>query len=167
MQIFDSHGPEVLEGSTCCAAAAVVISDFAVWDGDTRIPRHLEKRRADELYAGISSRRLTRPLANRTRAGGTSAFSAKVFPIPAYGSKRVEMEYTEMLPIESLPRISPFRENVFRHRSASANLTCASASLTTIPSPVLDRSAASAYHLPASNGKRRNTKPSFARRTSN
>jgi Ca-activated chloride channel family protein len=33
---------------------------------------------------------------------GTSAFSAKVFPIPAYGTKRIEMEYTEVLPVESL-----------------------------------------------------------------
>src|SRR4029434_9453611 len=34
--------------------------------------------------------------------GGRSAFSAKVFPVPAYGSKRVELEYTEMLAVENL-----------------------------------------------------------------
>ncbi|HEY8459738.1 MAG TPA: VWA domain-containing protein, partial [Blastocatellia bacterium] len=63
----------------------------------------LEKRRANRIYSEIKSQ-LTDPglLQQDDERGGTSAFSARVFPIPAYGSKRVELEYAEMLPVENL-----------------------------------------------------------------
>jgi Ca-activated chloride channel family protein len=80
------------------------ISDFAVWDNDTRIPGvMLEKRRANAIYGEIKQRQVDPGLLQQDdEHGGHSAFSAKVFPIPAYGTKRIELEYTEMLPVDGL-----------------------------------------------------------------
>ncbi|MGH9767608.1 MAG: VIT and vWA domain-containing protein, partial [Blastocatellia bacterium] len=105
LQIFDSHTSQVLEGKYLFALPPQSsIADFAVWDGDLRLPGViLEKRRANRIYSEIKSQ-MTDPglLQQDDEHGGTSAFSAKVFPIPAYGSKRVELEYTEMAPVENL-----------------------------------------------------------------
>ncbi|HKC88323.1 MAG TPA: VIT domain-containing protein [Blastocatellia bacterium] len=105
LQIFDSHTNQVLEGKYLFASPPQSsMSDFAVWDGDLRLPGVImEKRRANRIYSEIKSQ-MTDPglLQQDDERGGTSAFSAKVFPIPAYGSKRVELEYTEMLPVENL-----------------------------------------------------------------
>ncbi|MCA1592094.1 MAG: VIT and VWA domain-containing protein [Acidobacteria bacterium] len=105
LQIFDSHSAQILEGKYLFALSPrATVSDFAVWDGDTRIPGvMLEKRRANALYAGIKQQRIDPGLLQQDdEHEGSSAFSAKVFPIPAFGTKRVEMEYTEMLPVEGL-----------------------------------------------------------------
>ncbi len=105
LQIFDSHTSQILEGKYLFALPPQSsIADFAVWDGDLRLPGViLEKRRANQIYSEIKSQ-MTDPglLQQDDERGGASAFSAKVFPIPAYGSKRVELEYTETLPVENL-----------------------------------------------------------------
>lgn len=105
MQIFDNHTGQAVEGKYLFALPTQgSIADFAVWDGDLRLPGViLEKRRANQLYEQIKAQ-VTDPglLQQDDEHGGTSAFSAKVFPIPAYGTKRVELEYTEMLPVENL-----------------------------------------------------------------
>ncbi|HZF38220.1 MAG TPA: VIT and VWA domain-containing protein, partial [Blastocatellia bacterium] len=105
LQIFDSHTNQVLEGKYLFALPPQSsIADFAVWDGDLRLPGViLEKRRANRIYSEFKSQEIDPGLLQQDdEHGGTSAFSAKVFPIPAYGSKRVELEYTEMLPVENL-----------------------------------------------------------------
>ncbi len=104
-QIFDSHYEQTLEGKYLFALPEKAsVSDFAVWDADTRIPGvMLEKRRANELYEEIKQKEIDPGILQQDdEHGGNSAFSAKVVPIPAYGTKRVEMEYTEILPIENL-----------------------------------------------------------------
>lgn len=105
LQIFDSHSAQQLEGKYLFALPPQSsISDFAVWDGDTRIPGvMMEKRRANAIYSQIKQQQVDPGLLQQDdEHAGKSAFSAKVFPIPAYGTKRVEMEYTEMLSVESL-----------------------------------------------------------------
>jgi len=105
LQIFDSHISQQLEGKYLFALPPQAsISDFAVWDGDTRVPGvMMEKRRANAVYSQIKQQQVDPGLLQQDdEHAGKSAFSAKVFPIPAYGTKRVEMEYTEMLPVESL-----------------------------------------------------------------
>lgn len=105
MQVFDNHRNQILEGKYLFALPQQsAIADFAVWDGDLRLPGViLEKRRANQLYEQIKAQ-VTDPglLQQDDEHGGASAFSAKVFPIPAYGTKRVELEYAEMLPVENL-----------------------------------------------------------------
>jgi Ca-activated chloride channel homolog len=105
MQIFDSHSAQVLEGKYLFALPQTAsIFDFAVWDSDARIPGvMMEKRRANRVYGEIKQQQIDPGLLQQDdEHEGRSAFSAKVFPIPAYGTKRVEIEYTEVLPVESL-----------------------------------------------------------------
>jgi Ca-activated chloride channel family protein len=105
LQIYDNLVSDVLEGHYMFALPQQsLVSDFAVWDGDTRIPGVIiEKRRANKIYGEIKQREVDPGLLQQDdEQGGTSAFSARVFPIPSYGSKRIELEYSEMLPIEGL-----------------------------------------------------------------
>ena len=105
MQIFDNHSANVLEGKYLFALPQTAsIFDFAVWDADVRIPGvMMEKRRANKVYSEIKQQQIDPGLLQQDdEHEGRSAFSAKVFPIPAYGTKRVEIEYTEVLPVESL-----------------------------------------------------------------
>ncbi len=105
LQVFDSHMAQTLEGKYLFALPPQAsVSDFAVWDNDTRLPGvMLEKRRANAVYTNIKQQQIDPGLLQQDdEHGGDSAFSAKVFPIPAYGTKRIEMEYTEMLPVEAL-----------------------------------------------------------------
>ena len=105
LQIFDSHVAQQLEGKYLFALPSrASISDFAIWEGDTRIPGvMMEKQRANAVYSQIKQQQVDPGLLQQDdEHAGNSAFSAKVFPIPGYGTKRIEMEYTEMLPVESL-----------------------------------------------------------------
>jgi len=105
LQIFDNHTAQMLEGKYLFALPpAASISDFAVWDADVRIPGvMMEKRRANKVYGEIKQQQIDPGLLQQDdEHEGSSAFSAKVVPIPAYGTKRVEMEYTEVLPVDSL-----------------------------------------------------------------
>ena len=105
LQIFDSHSPQVLEGKYLFdLSPRTAVSDFAVWDGDTRVPGvMMEKRRAEGVYAAIKQQQIDPGLLQQDdERGGSTAFTARVFPIPAHGTKRVELEYTEMLPVDGL-----------------------------------------------------------------
>ena len=105
MQIFDSHSSQILEGKYLFALPQTAsIFDFAVWDADVRIPGvMMEKRRANKVYSEIKQQQVDPGLLQQDdEHEGRSAFSAKVFPIPAYGTKRVEIEYTEVLPVDGL-----------------------------------------------------------------
>lgn len=105
MQIFDNHSAQILEGKYLFALPQTAsIFDFAVWDADVRIPGvMMEKRRANKVYSEIKQQQVDPGLLQQDdEHEGRSAFSAKVFPIPGYGTKRVEIEYTEVLPVDSL-----------------------------------------------------------------
>ena len=104
-QIFDSHVAQALEGKYLFALPSQAsVSDFAVWEADMRIPGvMMEKRRANAIYSQIKQQQVDPGLLQQDdEHEGSSAFAAKVFPIPGYGTKRIEMEYTEVLPVESL-----------------------------------------------------------------
>jgi Ca-activated chloride channel homolog len=105
LQIYDNHTAQTLEGKYLFALPPrASVSDFAVWDNDTRIPGvMMEKRRANAIYGEIKQAAIDPGLLQQDdEHEGQSAFSARVFPINPYGSKRVELEYTEMLAIEGL-----------------------------------------------------------------
>ncbi len=105
VQIFENHTGGTLEGKYLFALPqASSVADFAVWDNDTRIPGvMMEKRRANRIYEQIKQKEIDPGLLQQEdEHGGASAFSAKIFPINAYRTKRLEMEYTETLPVESL-----------------------------------------------------------------
>ena len=105
MQIFDNHTERTLEGKYVFALPRKSsIADFAVWDAETRVPGvMMERRRAEKIYESVKQARVDPGLLETTDETESAAgFSAKIFPINAYGTKRLEMEYTEDLPIENL-----------------------------------------------------------------
>jgi Ca-activated chloride channel family protein len=126
-QIFANHTAQPIEGNYVFALPGrALISDFAIWDDATRIPGViLERKRAEEIYNDIRAQALDPGLLqmgerDADEARRTSVFSARVVPIPAYGSKRIEMEYQERLGVElgeSMLAI-PLRPDVYRTQTA-------------------------------------------------
>jgi len=105
LQIFDNHTAQTLEGKYVFALPQKSsISDFAVWDGDLRIPGvMMEKHRANAIYESIKAQQVDPGILQTTDATESAkGFSAKIFPINSYGTKRLEMEYTEDLAVENL-----------------------------------------------------------------
>ncbi|MGI9055480.1 MAG: VIT and vWA domain-containing protein, partial [Pyrinomonadaceae bacterium] len=105
MQIFDNHTSRTLEGKYVFALPQrSSISDFAVWENESRFPGvMMERRRANKVYGEIKQARIDPGILQTTdETESASGFSAKIFPINAYGTKRLEMEYTEDLPVENL-----------------------------------------------------------------
>lgn len=104
-QIFGNRTDKIQEGRyVFLIPTTASISDFAVWDGDVRIPGViLEKRRAEEIYKDLALQAIDPGLLKQERDDtDTSAFTVQVAPIPAYGTKRLELEYTELLSVDNL-----------------------------------------------------------------
>jgi Ca-activated chloride channel family protein len=107
-QIFANHTAGIQEGNYVFALNShAVVSDFATWDGPVRIPAViLERKRAEEIYNELKQQAIDPGLlqmGERTasEARHTSTFSARIVPIPAYSTKRLEFEYHESIPVES------------------------------------------------------------------
>ena len=107
-QIFANHTAQIQEGNYVFALPGPTqVSGFAVWDGPTRIPAViLERKRAQALYQELKSQAIDPGLleqGERTEddARRNSAFSAHITPIPAWGTKRLEMEYHQRIPLEA------------------------------------------------------------------
>ncbi|MEW6213268.1 MAG: VIT domain-containing protein, partial [Acidobacteriota bacterium] len=100
VQIFGNRTERALEGKYIfLIPTTAAISDFAVWDGDVRIPGViLEKRRAEEIYRDLALQSIDPGLLQQEDENeSATAFTVEVAPIPAYGTKRLELEYTELL----------------------------------------------------------------------
>ncbi|HYZ85092.1 MAG TPA: VIT and VWA domain-containing protein [Bryobacteraceae bacterium] len=126
-QIFGSHTGTINEGAfRFSLPARAMVSDFAVWDDLTRIPGViLERKRAEEIY-NIAKQQVIDPGLlqigedDTDEARRTAVFSAKIVPIPPFGTKRVEMEYQERIPIENLQGFFaiPLRPDVYQTQIA-------------------------------------------------
>ena len=108
-QIFANHSDRIEEGTYIFALPSrATVSDFAVWDGPTRIPAViLERKRAGEIYAQAKQQIIDPGLlqmGERDSGEGkrNATFSAKIVPIPPYGTKRLELEYHETILVENL-----------------------------------------------------------------
>jgi Ca-activated chloride channel homolog len=108
-QVFANHTGRIEEGNYVFALTSrASISDFAVWDGPTRIPAViLERKRAEEIYAELKAQSIDPGLLQMGERGVEEArrsavFSAKIVPILPYASKRMEIEYHETIPVENL-----------------------------------------------------------------
>jgi Ca-activated chloride channel family protein len=130
-QIYGSHRGNVLEGNYIFALPSrAAISDFAVWDGVTRIPGViLERKRAEEIYNALKWQSIDPGLLQMGERGAEEArrsqvFSARIVPIPGFGTKRVEIEYHETLPVENLESLFavPLHPDAYQAQSA-AHLT--------------------------------------------
>ncbi len=126
-EIFANRTSKPIEGNYVFALpGASTVSDFAVWDDATRIPGViLERKRAEEIYNDIRMQALDPGLLqmgerDADEARRSSIFSARVVPIPAYGTKRIEIEYQERIAVErgeSLFAI-PLRPDAYRAQTA-------------------------------------------------
>lgn len=107
-QIFANHTARIEEGNYIFALpSGTQVSDFAVWDGPVRIPAViLERKRAQALYQELKSQAIDPGLlqqGERTEdeARRNSVFSAHIVPILAWGTKRLELEYHQRIPVEA------------------------------------------------------------------
>jgi len=108
-QIFANHTNGIEEGNYIFALPShATISDFATWDGPTRLPAViLERKRAEDIYTQLKRQAVDPGLLQMGERGSeearrTSVFSARIVPIPVYGTKRLEIEYHESIPVENL-----------------------------------------------------------------
>jgi len=105
-QIFANHTNHIEEGTYVFALPdRSTVSDFAVWDGPVRIPAViLERKRAEEVYdqarmQAIDPGLLEMGERDNSDPKKTATFSAKIVPIPAWGTKRLELEYHQQLTV--------------------------------------------------------------------
>ncbi len=126
-QIFANHRGSVLEGNYIFALpGGSIISDFAVWDDVTRIPGViLERRRAEEIYQQAKAQAIDPGLLQQgeralDEASRGAVFSARIVPIHAFGTKRLEIEYQEELPVEQFESFLavPLRPDAYRAQTA-------------------------------------------------
>jgi len=126
-QIFANHTGGSEEGNYIFALPShATLSDFATWDGPTRIPAViLERKRAEEIYNQLKQQAIDPGLLQMGERGAedakrTSVFSARITPIPAYGTKRLEIEYHESIPVENLKSYFaiPLRPGAYQAQSA-------------------------------------------------
>jgi Ca-activated chloride channel family protein len=104
VQIFSNHTRNIEEGTyRFSLPTGSTVSDFAVWDGAVRIPAViLERKRAEQIYDEAKSQAIDPGLLEAGERDNkdprtTSLFTAKIVPIPAYGTKRLEIEYHQRL----------------------------------------------------------------------
>lgn len=126
-QIFGSHRASVMEGNYIFALPGkAIVSDFAVWDDVTRIPGViLERRRAEEIYQQAKMQAIDPGLLQQgerdvDEANRSAVFSARIVPIRAYGTKRLEIEYQEELAVEQFESMLavPLRPDAYRAQTA-------------------------------------------------
>ena len=184
-QIFASHLGGVLEGEYLFSMPSrATVSDFAVWDGVTRIPGViLERRRAEEIYERLMQQQIDPGLLQQGERGTegaaeatrTSAFSARIVPIPGYGTKRLEMDTTRSCRstisdrpsrCRSVPRRTtrsrrasspsrsawspPTRSRIFASAAARTRCRCASRRRTASPARSAVETSRSRKTLPSS-----------------
>ncbi|HTZ83179.1 MAG TPA: VIT and VWA domain-containing protein [Candidatus Acidoferrales bacterium] len=108
-QVFVNHTSAIEEGNYIFALPShATISDFATWDGPVRLPAViLERKRAEELYNQLKQQAIDPGLLQQGERGPeeakrSSVFSAKIVPIAPFGTKRLEIEYHESIPVENL-----------------------------------------------------------------
>lgn len=112
-QIFENHTGTEQEGTYRFALPpSASVGDFAVWDGVQRIPGViLEKRRARSIYQEITRQNIDPGLLQQgeeedheggdgsPRPSGGALFSVSVSPIPPNGTKRLEIQFNQEVPI--------------------------------------------------------------------
>jgi Ca-activated chloride channel family protein len=127
-QVFTNHTSGIEEGNYIFALPShATISDFATWDGPIRLPAViLERKRAEEIYNQLKQQSIDPGLLQMGERGSeeakrSSVFSARITPIPAYGTKRLEIEYHESIPVENLKSYFaiPLRPDAYQAQAAA------------------------------------------------
>ena len=132
-QVFTNHTDQSAGGQLSClpCPAEPRSRDFAVWDGPVRIPAViLERKRAKAIYQELKSQAIDPGLleqGERTEdeARRSSLFSAHIVPIPAYGTKRLEIEYHEHIPVAARKSyfLLPLKPDAYASQKSAAKLS--------------------------------------------
>jgi Ca-activated chloride channel family protein len=126
-QIFANHTGKIEEGNYIFALPSqATVSDFAVWDGPTRIPAVvLERKRAEDIYTQLKQQAIDPGLLQMGERGSEEAkrsavFSARIVPIQPHGTKRLEIEYHQSIPVENLKSYFaiPLRPDAYASQAA-------------------------------------------------
>jgi len=126
-QIFANHTNKIEEGNYIFALPnQATVSDFAVWDGPTRIPAVvLERKRAEDIYTQLKQQAMDPGLLQMGERGSeeakrSSVFSARIVPIQPHGTKRLEIEYHQSIPVENLKSYFaiPLRPDAYSSQAA-------------------------------------------------
>ncbi len=98
-QVFVNESRHQLEGTyTFPLPDGATIDDFAMWvDGERLSGELLPADEARRIYEDIVRRQRDPALLEYV---GRNTFRARIFPIPPNSEKRVEIEYTEVLPLD-------------------------------------------------------------------
>jgi len=127
-QVFANHTAAIEEGNYVFALPShATISDFATWDGPVRLPAViLERKRAEEIFNQLKQQSVDPGLLQMGERGAeeakrSSVFSARITPILAYGTKRLEIEYHESIPVENLKSYFaiPLRPDAYSAQAAA------------------------------------------------
>jgi len=127
-QIFSNHTNRVQEGTYIFALpTGSTVSDFATWDGPVRIPAViLERKRAAEIYEQARMQTIDPGLLEAGERDGSdpkadSTFTAKITPIPAFGTKRLELEYHQKLPVNNFGQnfVLPLKPTEYKQQIAA------------------------------------------------
>jgi Ca-activated chloride channel family protein len=96
-QVFINESAQEIEGEYIFPLPEEAsISQFAMWvDGQRLEAEVLEANKARQIYEDIVRQQRDPAL---LEYAGRNAFRARIYPIPAHSEKRVELEYTEVLP---------------------------------------------------------------------
>lgn len=99
-QVFRNESGQVMEGTYFFPLPEEAsITEFAIWDGDRRMAGEVRPREeARRIYEDIV-RRVRDP--GLLEYAGTNLFQARIFPIPARGTKKLELTYTQVLRAEN------------------------------------------------------------------
>jgi Ca-activated chloride channel homolog len=126
-QIFANHTGKIEEGNYIFALPSqATVSNFAVWDGPTRIPAVvLERKRAEDIYTQLKQQAIDPGLLqmgerSSEEAKRSSVFSARIVPIQPHGTKRLEIEYHQAIPVENLKSYFtiPLRPDAYSSQAA-------------------------------------------------
>ena len=98
-QVFVNEARYEMEGTYIFPLPEeAAISEFSMWvDGEKLKGQLLDKDQARRIYEDIVRRRKDPALLEYV---GRNAFQARIFPIPSHGERRVELEYSQVLPME-------------------------------------------------------------------
>jgi Ca-activated chloride channel family protein len=105
LQVYRNHTDGILEGQYIFTIPEqAMLKDFAIWDQDVRIPGIImEKEKARKIYEKLVWQAIDPGLVERGRLRHeVDYFSVNVAPIPPYGTKRVELFYTEELSLNQM-----------------------------------------------------------------
>jgi Ca-activated chloride channel family protein len=127
VQIFLNHTSHIEEGTyRFSLPTGSSVSDFAVWDSVVRIPAViLERKRAEQIYDQARLQAIDPGLLepgdrDHTSPLNTAVFTARITPIPAYGTKRLELEYHQRLTASDFQQFFalPLKPDAGEHQAA-------------------------------------------------